>query len=428
MLVTYLYSMRWYFIILIVLTIGCKKEDEIPPVISVVSPFSMTQFQIPFQVTVTGLVEDENTIEWVKIIVLDDDLRPSSEEVLIAVNSNSVEFSETIYLDDIHLSSGVYFIKVSANDGQNINSSYVEIYIQEYPLILKNIFVIGSDNSQTTLFKIDSNTLELVHQFSGQFQLANSVSKYQYLFIGTDQIGNAFDPGFNQNIWNWTFNTFQSNYFVDSHVTEPDNVLHVCCIDGVIRSFTENGILTNTVYSSNQDFFDEFLVIDNYLFVEEYSSSTVRYITVYFLESGVEMQRIPLSNDVVDILEYSSNQCLFLEQIFSDVKINMYDLNSNVSWEITTISNDSIYDAEYVLNKGLYFTSDSGLMLYDLITNSMTTLIPNSGFGKITFDKLNETIYLLANNEIWIYSVSTGQYQSIYTNYNLEELLLFYNK
>lgn len=428
MLVTYLYSMRWYFIILIVLTIGCKKEDEIPPVISVLSPFSMTQFQIPFQVTVTGSVEDENTIEWVKIIVLDDDLRPSSEEVLIDVNSNLVEFSETIYLDDIHLSSGVYFVKVSANDGHNINSSYVEIYIQEYPLILKNIFVIGSDNSQTTLFKIDSNSLELVHQFSGKFQLTNSVSKHQYLFIGTDQIGNAFDPNFNQNIWNWTFNTFQSNYFVDSHVAESGNVLHVCCIDGVIRSFTENGIITNTVYSSNQDYFDQFLVVDNYLFVEEYSSSTVRYITVYFLESGVEMQRIPLSNDVLDILEYNSNQCLFLEQIFSDVKINIYDLNSNISWELKTISNDSVYDAEYVLNRGLYFTSDTGLMLYDLITNSLTTLIPNSGFREITFDKLNENFYLLANNEIWIYSIATGQYQSISTNYNLEELILFYNK
>ena len=395
--------MRWFIVVLFILMIGCKKEDERPPVISVTSPFSMTQFEIPFQLTISGTVEDENTIEWIKIIVLDDDLRPSSEEVLINTNGNLVEFSEIIYLDDIHLSSGVYYIKVSANDGYNINSSYVEINVQEFPLSLKNIFVIGSDNSQTTLHEIDSNSLDFVHQFPGQFQLASSVSKHQYLFIGTDQIGNAFDPNFNQNIWNWTFNTFQSNYFIDSQVGESGDVLHVCCIDGVIRSFTDNGIITNTVYSSNQDYFDDFLVVDNYLFVEEYSSSTDRYITVYFLESGVEMQRISTSNDIVDILEYSSSQCLFLEQNFSDIRINMYDLNSNISWELKTISNDSVYDAEYVLNRGLFFTSNTGLMVYDLATNSSTTLIANSGFKKITLDKTNENFYLLADNEIFIY-------------------------
>ena len=140
------------------------------------------------------------------------------------------------------------------------------------------------------------------------------------------------------------------------------------------------------------------------------------------------MQRISTSNDIVDILEYSSNQCLFLEQNFSDIRINMYDLNSNISWELKTISNDSIYDAEYVINRGLFFSSNTGFMLYDLATNSSTTLIANSGFKKIIFDKKNENFYLLADNEIWIYSISSGQYQTVSTNYNLEEILLFYNK
>jgi hypothetical protein len=420
--------MRWYVIVLFFLIIGCKKVDEIPPVITVISPFAMTQFEIPFQVTISGLVEDENVIEWIKIVVLDDALRPSSEEILINTNSRSVEFSEIIYLDNIHLVSGVYYVKVSANDGENINSSYIEINIQEYPLVLKNIFVISTDNSQTNLFKIDSSALELVAQFSGQFQLANSVSKHQYIFIGTNQLGNAFNPGFNQNIWDWTFNTILSTYFIDSQISESGDVFHVCCSDGVIRSFTENGIITNTVYSSNQDYFDDFLIVGNYLYVEEYSSSSVRYITVYFLESGVEMQRIPLLNNIVKILKYNTHQCLFLEQNLSDIEVKMYDRNSNISWTLNTISNDSIYDAEYILNKGLYFISNTGLVLFNVGTNTFSTLIANDEFKKISFDRLNENFYLLTNNEIWLYSISTGQYQIMSTNYNLEDIFLFYNK
>ena len=420
--------MRWFIIVLLMLVLGCKKGDEIPPSITIVNPFAMSQFQIPFQVNITGNAQDENSIEWIKIVVLNNALAPSSQEILIDVNENSVEFNEWLSVDNIHLNSGAYFVKVSASDGENIHSSYVEINVLEYPLVLKDIYLISSNNNQTNLFKIDSNSLELVNQFDGQFQVANAISKHQYLFIGTDQLGNAFSPNLNQNIWNWSFTTFLSTYFNDSEMSESGDVLHLCCSDGVVRSFTENGTISNTVYSSSQEYFDDFLIVDNYLFIEAYSSSLVRYLIVYFLESGIEMQRISLINNIIDIVKYNSHQCLFLEQAQSDIEIKMYDRNSNLSWTLNTINNDSIRDAEYVLNRGLYFVSDVGLWFYNVENNVMSTLILNDEFKKIKYDELNEEFYLLTNDELWLYSLSTGQYQTISTSMDLKDLLLFYNK
>ena len=420
--------MRWFIIGLLMLVLGCKKEDEIPPSITIVNPFAMSQFQIPFQVNITGNAQDENSIEWIKIVVLNDALAPSSQEILIDANENSMEFNEWLSVDNIHLNSGAYFVKVSASDGENIHSSYVEINVLEYPLVLKDIYLISSNNNQTNLFKIDSNSLEFVNQFDGQFQVANAISKHQYLFIGTDQLGNAFDPNLNQNIWNWSFTTFLSTYFNDSEMSESGDVLHLCCSDGVVRSFTENGTISNTVYSSSQEYFDDFLIVDNYLFVEAYSSLLVRYLIVYFLESGIEMQRISLINNIIDIVKYNSHQCLFLEQAQSDIEIKMYDRNSNLSWTLNTINNDSIHDAEYVLNRGLYFVSDVGLRFYNVENNVMSTLILNDEFKKIKYDELNEEFYLLTNDEVWLYSLSTGQYQTISTSIDLKDLLLFYNK
>ena len=420
--------MRWFIIGLLMLVLGCKKRDEIPPSITIVNPFAMSQFQIPFQVNVTGNAQDENSIEWIKIVVLNDALAPSSQEILIDANENSMEFNEWLSVDNIHLNSGAYFVKVSASDGENIHSSYIEINVLEYPLVLKDIYLISSNNNQTNLFKIDSNSLEFVNQFDGQFQVANAISKHQYLFIGTDQLGNAFDPNLNQNIWNWSFTTFLSTYFNDSEMSESGDVLHLCCSDGVVRSFTENGTISNTVYSSSQEYFDDFLIVDNYLFVEAYSSLLVRYLIVYFLESGIEMQRISLINNIIDIVKYNSHQCLFLEQVQSDIEIKMYDRNSNLSWTLNTINNDSIHDAEYVLNRGLYFVSDVGLRFYNVENNVMSTLILNDEFKKIKYDELNEEFYLLTNDEVWLYSLSTGQYQTISTSIDLKDLLLFYNK
>lgn len=420
--------MRWFIIGLLMLVLGCKKEDEIPPSITIVNPFAMSQFQIPFQVNVTGNAQDENSIEWIKIVVLNDALAPSSQEILIDANENSVEFNEWLSVDNIHLNSGAYFVKVSASDGENIHSSYVEINVLEYPLVLEDIYLLSSNNNQTNLFKIDSNSLEFVNQFDGQLQVANAISKHQYLFIGTDQLGNAFDPNLNQNIWNWSFTTFLSTYFNDSEMSESGDVLHLCCSDGVVRSFTENGTISNTVYSSSQEYFDDFLIVDNYLFVEAYSSLLVRYLIVYFLESGIEMQRISLINNIIDVVKYNSHQCLFLEQAQSDIEIKMYDRNSNLSWTLNTINNDSIHDAEYVLNRGLYFVSDVGLRFYNVENNLMSTLILNDEFKKIKYDELNEEFYLLTNDEVWLYSLSTGQYQTISTSIDLKDLLLFYNK
>lgn len=420
--------MRWFIIGLLMLVLGCKKEDEIPPSITIVNPFAMSQFQIPFQVNVTGNAQDENSIEWIKIVVLNDALAPSSQEILIDVNKNSVEFNEWLSVDNIHLNSGAYFVKVSASDGENIHSSYVEINVLEYPLVLEDIYLLSSNNNQTNLFKIDSNSLEFVNQFDGQLQVANAISKHQYLFIGTDQLGNAFDPNLNQNIWNWSFTTFLSTYFNDSEMSESGDVLHLCCSDGVVRSFTENGTISNTVYSSSQEYFDDFLIVDNYLFIEAYSSLLVRYLIVYFLESGIEMQRISLINNIIDVVKYNSHQCLFLEQAQSDIEIKMYDRNSNLSWTLNTINNDSIHDAEYVLNRGLYFVSDVGLRFYNVENNVMSTLILNDEFKKIKYDELNEEFYLLTNDEVWLYSLSTGQYQTISTSIDLKDLLLFYNK
>lgn len=420
--------MRWFIIGLLMLVLGCKKEDEIPPSITIVNPFAMSQFQIPFQVNVTGNAQDENSIEWIKIVVLNDALAPSSQEILIDANENSVEFNEWLSVDNIHLNSGAYFVKVSASDGENIHSSYVEINVLEYPLVLEDIYLLSSNNNQTNLFKIDSNSLEFVNQFDGQLQVANAISKHQYLFIGTDQLGNAFDPNLNQNIWNWSFTTFLSTYFNDSEMSESGDVLHLCCSDGVVRSFTENGTISNTVYSSSQEYFDDFLIVDNYLFIEAYSSLLVRYLIVYFLESGIEMQRISLINNIIDVVKYNSHQCLFLEQAQSDIEIKMYDRNSNLSWTLNTINNDSIHDAEYVLNRGLYFVSDVGLRFYNVENNLMSTLILNDEFKKIKYDELNEEFYLLTNDEVWLYSLSTGQYQTISTSIDLKDLLLFYNK
>ena len=53
--------MRWFIIGLLMLVLGCKKEDETPPSITIVNPFAMSQFQIPFQINVTGNAQDENS-------------------------------------------------------------------------------------------------------------------------------------------------------------------------------------------------------------------------------------------------------------------------------------------------------------------------------------------------------------------------------
>ena len=121
-------KIKWLWSCFIFLLIfSCKKEDSLPPELSVSAPLSMSSFDVLDNILVSGSASDESSIEWVEIKLLNGNLGSASAPIVLTTNELNFEFSASLFVDDIHLSSGNYFIKVSVFDGKNTTSYFVEI-------------------------------------------------------------------------------------------------------------------------------------------------------------------------------------------------------------------------------------------------------------------------------------------------------------
>ena len=76
--------------------------------------------------------------------------------------------NKTFTLDDRHLPSGQYIIKLTAIDqANNTKSNYREITYYELPLALEDIFLVSHSNSFAyDLSKVDGSATQSVYTFS----------------------------------------------------------------------------------------------------------------------------------------------------------------------------------------------------------------------------------------------------------------------
>ena len=129
------------YLILLIL-VSCQKRDELPPLVIVNSPLAMSNYSVLDYIEIEGSVTDDRSIEWVQIQLLNSSLNSVAEEIVINTNELEINFSETLHIDDVHLSSGKYYIKVSASDGTNEVSKFIEINISnqdDFFLLLKTL-------------------------------------------------------------------------------------------------------------------------------------------------------------------------------------------------------------------------------------------------------------------------------------------------
>ena len=79
---------------------SCGKKDVDPPEISIDSPTANTAFQLPATITIKGVVTDDNSLNNIKINLLDDNQAPISTEKNISTNSNEYFFEESFIVNE----------------------------------------------------------------------------------------------------------------------------------------------------------------------------------------------------------------------------------------------------------------------------------------------------------------------------------------
>jgi hypothetical protein len=422
------------FIMLVVVFFGCRKRtDNIPPVVQISSPVYMAGFNVFDFVSVAASVSDENRLVAITVDLQDENFSSIVPIIAISPTSKEATVSESFYLEDIHLESGLYYIKVWAYDGVNEKSAYREIHVTGAPLEMNNMFVVSSSVAgEQEWSSFTTGSIVPFHTFQSEYGGAAVNSYHQYLHtVGAESDGLvAYHPGFVDTLW-----------FKDNPGNPPlpyygkiqegsDGLIYVTTTTGKVLSYGQSGTIGSEVNSPNDHAPDDFFLWNGKIVVEQrHLSSASHVMGVYHPGSGVLDQSISFGNDIVS-WEIRNDDELF---VFSNdpgnqAHMHIYGYSGNYFWEPHGMPAGRVYDSYRKNSNEVIISHELGLYHYTYSSNSLIQIESGHSFTKLLFDKVSNVLYCVESNNLFTYDLSGIQLAQLVHSDAIEEVLLLYNK
>ena len=414
--------------IFVLILISCQKKDKDPPELLVNNPLAMTNYSVLDHISIEGNVSDERNIEWIQIQLLNSNLNSVAEEIVINTNELNYNFSESIHINDIHLSTGKYYIKVSVSDGDNEVSQFVEVNISEIPLELKDTYVLTTSNQNFDLYRINGNTTVFHQSFNGNFQSGVSNSYHQHLFLAGDQGGFGFDPTYQYNLWTIADQPGNYNYFLRGIYSNDDQLNYISHGNGTIKGYNKYGNVVYSALMGSNEVPEDVLVHNNLIYAEVFSSLLNRDLVVFFKGSGMENKRLSIDQDIISLIPRNEDEIYLFANENNQGYFDVYYTNTNLKSALHSIPTGLIYDAIAISSDLLLIAHESGLLRYTYSNNSLVNVVPGEQFSKLRYDDFNGVVLAAIGNQLRYYS-SLGDPLGVVTHSdNIDDFYLYYNK
>ena len=344
---------------------ACKKKDTVPPVVSLSSPSGMSAHDVLDYIRVTGTVTDDSDLEWIKIKVQSVQGLSATETTLLNPSGSSFDFDEYIHLEDIHLSSGSYYVKVTAFDGVNESSEFVEVILNEVPRVLEKVLITSDGVGSVELFELDNSNFSYLDQMGGDYSSSVANSYWHYIAIAGDEVGGmrAYDPISKSVLWEVSNGLIGSTFFRYLTVGESNNIF-ITQGDGNVKSFDKNGIrkfLANVGINSNLGYVKE---IGGAVFVEVISNLGSVDLVRFNSGTGIEESRLSLNERIIGIEQKGGGELYLITQDSGQPRIYIFSVMSNSLWEPIQLPSGSVYSTLGVSNNEVWLGHSTGVLRY----------------------------------------------------------------
>lgn len=391
----------------------------------------MTHYLFDDIVTVSGTVTDETGLKSVKIELMYPDSRPTGFSYELSVSGLSDSFTKSFSLDDKHLPSGNYYIKVAAIDlAGNRRSAFTEITYTELPLALEDIFMVSKNgNTNYDLFRADSNNAtQFVRNFQGDFQDMIANSHWEQLLFSGGSTGNLinYNPLINDINFEKTPQPTSKPFFGKLKQLNSDKRMFVSRGNHTAISYDKNGLVQNTVLFPSVYQPDDIEENGDFLLIEE-KSPAQNNLNVYFRSTHSLKHQMQIQGDVVKILPRNNNEVFLIVGEGTSFHLYVYYVNDNYTYEPSAINSGVVYDACLVNENEIFICHSTGILKYTAINNSM---VPINSFiaSQIEYDKLYNRIVAKSQNEVTFFDRFGNQGSSIIHTSFIDKFVLFYNK
>jgi hypothetical protein len=429
--------LTWISVLALAFLFGCKKdEDAVKPVITLSTPTHLTTYSALDVVLFVGSVSDETDLATVTLEVVDADFVRVVAPHSFSPRENSLDFSQGIALDDIHLESGTYYAMVTASDGTNEARKWVEINIYEVGLATKGFFIVSEPSpNDIDIHYLDSEgTLSQFQSLSSYDYGGSTVSSYhqQFSIAGAyqgDLVSYHVTTG--GLLWSAAIgNTSGQSWF--SNLTHSENDLRTYVAveeEGRIKAYDQvGGVRMNAATLTNYKPGLSIVLGDRLLLEELPLSSGVAMMTVYFKASGVVDYHQSLGLDVVKMFERNSDEVYIFGNDGGDSEMTIFDVENNSLFSPHPMPTGNIRDAAQVGADFYVIAHETEVKTYTYSSNSLLTFIPGVDADKLAYDQVNQQVLVVTGNTISWYNLS-GNLMSTYVHSSpITDLHVLYNK
>lgn len=395
---------------------SCKKEeDTTKPLVTVYSPNDFEYINVFDPVMFTGVAEDETDLVNVTLQVLNQDLIPVETPVSFTPEGNTFDFSRGITLEDIHLTSGTYYAKVSASDGFNTTSVFVEINVIEVNRVLSGVVIMSMSSSNTLEVHIDDLTagIQPLKSFPNyNFGAATVNSYHQQVIVAGGTQGDlvSFSPSLGT-VEQWTQpigSNSPFNWFLDVDFSRSTLLTYTSLSDaGQVKGYDAFGGL-KTSFSSLSGFHPgKLLVVGDLLLVEQQPIATgSSRLATYFASSGVLEEDAPLNGTVVQMFRRNTTEVYVFTNNGGQGKFEIYDVEGNSYWEPNTVPIGEIRDVAFADANTLYIAHETGIFRYTYNNNSMIPLINGLDASRLLYDDTEQRLIAVDGASLLYYNVA----------------------
>ncbi|CAG5080862.1 DUF4625 domain-containing protein [Parvicella tangerina] len=421
------------FVLIIALGVlfsSCRNGDETPPTITVDSPANMSTVAFGDVITVSGRATDEEALKSVKIELLYDNLAATDFSFEIIVNNDAYDFTKSFQLDDRHLPSATYLLKVSAIDkAGNRDAQFIELNYGELPQELLGIAMVDKASSSVyDLYFYDLNTVNFISSFTGNFQSLLADSYHLLIWLAGGSAGNLITYDLENDVVNWAQTPQLSfyPYFGNLHQMESDHNIAMVRGNSTAVTMDDEGIVNRTYSLNTSAEGGEIIEIEGYVIIEEIIGGS-HYLSTFVKSTGSKVHQLLFNEDIIALKRRNKDEVFVITSENNACHFYQFDYLNNSTYEPHSIDPGSLFDLCVIDSDEVLLAHSGGLLRFTLGNNSMVNVSPDIA-TQLIYDHLSGIIYANVNNTIKLFDHLGNSGGNITTGINVTSFALYYNK
>ena len=418
----------FHILTLTLILTGCRKDkDEVFPEIDVQLPLTASGYQVPTNIPVRAVISDNREVEQVVISLLDSDLLPTGNSMILAPGSREVTIDTALYINSPKLGTGVYFVRIEASDGTNLRSSHTEIQLTGIPRQVEGIYAILQQGAGSVLAIAEPQGSTDLMSLNGTHTFAFCNSWDQQFIRGSGQLMSieGIQADGYASIWQETSFSNSGNENIGDAYYEPEEQ-RTWTVEGgtTVASYGANGrINAINVALNNHEIVQVAVNEELVITLQEPIGGGPVSLCTHFRNSGAFRHSVQPSWPAYDLGLLDDDEFLVLGSDQSSGGFYLYQAESNILTPVGTMN--PAYPVKLIKSgNGYLVLTDQGIGAWG---GGYTQLVQGT-FADVAYDELSQSFYAAAGSSIFHYDLQGNLLDTRTASSTVEAVMVRYNR